>query len=234
MRIGWGKSNVIDERWRERHMGNGSWKEKEPVVWKESEKEIEMQGIEFSKRHNHLRLKRGKYSKRKRGMKILYGKGIACVSGDSGIGKTELILEFAYRFHQRYKMVLWIGGGSRYIRQNYLNIRSLLEVDVGVENGLEKTKIRGFEEQEVAAISRVRKELMRNIPYLVVIDNLESEKDWWDHKLVMDLLPRFWGETHVIISTRLPRIMNLEPLKLSYLSGVEAMSLMLGNGKAKS
>ena len=220
MRIGWGKSNVIDERWRERHMGNGSRKDKEPIVWKESEKEIELQGIEFSNRHNHLRLKRGMYSKRKRGMKILYGKGIACVSGDSGIGKTELILEFAYRFHQRYKMVLWIGGGSRYIRQNYLNIRSLLEVDVGVENGLEKTKIRGFEEQEVAAISRVRKELMRNIPYLVVIDNLESEKDWWDHKLVMDLLPRFWGETHVIISTRLPRIMNLEPLKLSYLSGV--------------
>nr|KYP67296.1 hypothetical protein KK1_013621 [Cajanus cajan] len=231
VRIGWGKSNVIDERWRERHMGNGNSKEKEPVVWKESEKEIEMQGIEFSHRNNHPRFKRGKYTKRRKGMKILYGKGIACVSGDSGIGKTELILEFAYRFHQRYKMVLWIGGESRYIRQNYLNIRSFLEVDVGVENSLEKTKIRGFEEQEVGAICRVRKELMRNIPYLVVIDNLESEKDWWDHKLVMDLLPRFGGETHVIVSTRLPRIMNLEPLKLSYLSGVEAMSLMLGSDK---
>ncbi|MED6170901.1 hypothetical protein PIB30_035583 [Stylosanthes scabra] len=47
----------------------------------------------------------------------------------------------------------------------------------------------------------------------------------------MDLLPRFGGETHVIISTRLPCIMNLEPLKLSYLSGVEALSLMLGIGK---
>ncbi|XP_027361109.1 uncharacterized protein LOC113869140 [Abrus precatorius] len=231
VRIGWGKGNLIDERWREKCMGNGSRKEKEPVVWKESEKEIEMQGAEFSHRHNHPRLKRGKYSKRKRGRKILYGKGIACVSGDSGIGKTELVLEFAYRFHQRYKMVLWIGGESRYIRQNYLNIRSFLEVDVGVENGLEKTRIKSFEEQEVAAISRVRKELMRNIPYLVIIDNLESEKDWWDHKLVMDLLPRFGGETHVIITSHLPCIMNLEPLKLSYLSGVEAMSLMLGGGK---
>ncbi|KAJ1416122.1 Toll/interleukin-1 receptor-like proteiny [Sesbania bispinosa] len=232
--IGWSKgssTNVVDERWREKHLGNGGKKEKEPVVWKESEKEIEMQGIEFSNRHYNKRLKRGKCARRKRGMKILYGKGIACVSGDPGIGKTELILEFAYRFHQRYKMVLWIGGEKRYIRQNYLNIRSFLEVDVGVENSLEKTRIKSFEEQEVAAISRVRKELMRNIPYLVVIDNLESEKDWWDHKLVMDLLPRFGGETHVIISTRLPSIMNLEPLKLSYLSGVEAMSLMLGSGK---
>ena len=53
-------------------MGNGSRKDKEPIVWKESEKEIELQGIEFSNRHNHLRLKRGMYSKRKRGMKILH------------------------------------------------------------------------------------------------------------------------------------------------------------------
>lgn len=231
--IGRGKGIMIDERQREpeRHMGNGSRKEKEPVVWKESEKEIEMQGIGSSHKYYHKRLKRGKYTRRKRGMKILYGKGIACVSGDSGIGKTELILEFAYRFHQRYKMVLWIGGERRYIRQNYLNIRSFLEVDVGVESSLEKTRIQSFEEQEAEAISRVRKELMKNIPYLVIIDNLESEKDVWDHKLVMDLLPRFGGETHVIISTRLPCIMNLEPLKLSYLSGVEAMSLMLGSGK---
>ncbi|XP_073220609.1 uncharacterized protein [Cicer arietinum] len=231
--IGRGKGNMIGERWREseRHMVNGRREENEAVIWKESEKEIEMQGTEFSHRQYHKKLKRGKYTRRKRGTKILYGKGIACVSGDSGIGKTELILEFVYRFHQRYKMVLWIGGERRYIWQNYLNIRSFLEVDVGVDSGLEKARIQSVEEQEAAAISRVRKELMRNIPYLVIIDNLESEKDWWDHKLVMDLLPRFGGETHVIISTRLSSTMNLEPLKLSYLSGVEAMSLMQGNGK---
>ncbi|KAL1364381.1 uncharacterized protein LOC107479921 [Arachis duranensis] len=226
--IGRGRSYVLDERLREKQ----NTEVKEPVLWKESEKEIEMHSTEFSHRHYRPRVKRGgKFGRRKREMKVVYGKGIACVSGESGIGKTELILEFAYRFHQRYKMVLWLGGESRYIRQNYLNLRSFLEADVGANNSLEKTKITGFEEQEESAISRVRKELMRNVPYLVIIDNLESEKDWWDHKLVMDLLPRFGGETHVIISTCLPGIMNLEPLKLSYLSGVEAMSLMQGNGK---
>ncbi|KAL4592558.1 hypothetical protein LXL04_005558 [Taraxacum kok-saghyz] len=197
-------------------------KGKEPVVWKESEKEIEMQNGEFPS-------PKPKPGRRKRAVKVVYGKGIACVSGDSGIGKTELLLEFAYRFHQRYKMVLWIGGESRYIRQNYLNLWSFLEVDVGVETGLEKTRTKSFEEHEETAVARIRKELMRNIPFLVVIDNLESEKDWWDHKHVIDLLPRFGGETHVLISTRLPRLLNMEPLKLSYLSGVEAMSLMQAN-----
>ncbi|KAM1024993.1 hypothetical protein ACFX15_037534 [Malus domestica] len=228
--IGWGRSSSFDERRRERKLESGSRKGKEPVVWKESEKEIELQSTENPQRRSKPK-SGGRYPRRKRSMKVVYGKGIACVSGDSGIGKTELLLEFAYRHHQRYKMVLWIGGESRYIRQNYLNLWSFLEVDVGVENCFDKNRIKSFEEQEDAAIARVRRELMRNMPFLVVIDNLESEKDWWDHKLVMDLLPRFGGDTHVIISTCLPSVMNLEPLKLSFLSGAEAMSLMRGSVK---
>ncbi|KAI3823621.1 hypothetical protein L1987_05061 [Smallanthus sonchifolius] len=219
----WGRSNSIDEHRREVRTEARSRrrKGKEPVVWKESEKEIEMQNTDFTPKP--------KPERRKRAVKVVYGKGIACVSGDSGIGKTELLLEFAYRFHQRYKMVLWVGGESRYIRQNYLNLLSFLEVDVGIESGLEKSRTKSFEEHEESAIARIRKELMRNIPFLVIIDNLESEKDWWDNKHVIDLLPRFGGETHVLISSRLSRLINMEPLRISYLSGVEAMSLMQGN-----
>ncbi|KAL6986275.1 hypothetical protein U1Q18_019643 [Sarracenia purpurea var. burkii] len=232
--IGWGRSSSVEERQREQYnIESGRRKGKEPVVWKESEKEIEMQSTELPPEIQNQTPKKqksgGRNGRRRRSIKVVYGKGIACVSGESGIGKTELLLEFAYRFHQRYKMVLWLGGESRYVWQNYLNLWPFLEVDVGVESGLEKTRIKSFEEQEESAVARVRKELMRNIPFLVVIDNLESEKDWWDHKLIMDFLPRFGGETHILISTRLPRVMNLEPLKLSYLSGVEAMTLMQGS-----
>ncbi|KAK4771414.1 hypothetical protein SAY87_031946 [Trapa incisa] len=220
--IGWNKRVSLDER--RKHKG------KEALVWRESDKEIEIQNPEVAHVENQPKSKTGqKFTRKRRSSKILYGKGVACVSGESGIGKTELLLEFAYRHHQRYKLVLWIGGESRYIRQNYLNLWSFLEVDVGIENGIEKSRIRSFEEHEDAAVSHVRKELMRNIPFLIVVDNLESEKDWWDRKPVMDLLPRFGGETHIIISTRLPRVMNIEPLRLSYLSGVEAMQLMQGN-----
>ncbi|KAJ6851435.1 uncharacterized protein M6B38_259000 [Iris pallida] len=210
-------------------------KGKEPVLWKESEKEIEMQRVGGSPQRQlrSLRSKNGAgYGRRKRSMRILYGKGIACVSGDSGIGKTELVLEYAYRFSQRYKTVLWVGGEARFVRQNYLNLCGSLELDLGVDDHpLEKGKAKCFEEQEKDSVARVRKELMRDIPYLVVIDNLESETDWWDRKGVMDLLPRFGGETHFIITTRLPRVMNLEPMKLSYLSGTEALSLMKGGVK---
>ncbi|CAA6666517.1 unnamed protein product [Spirodela intermedia] len=216
---------------RRRRNPAAAGKGKEPIMWKESEREIEMQKVEShtlgprTKGAGH----HGRWSK---STSIMYGKGIACISGEAGIGKTELLLEYAYRFSQRYKMVLWLGGESRHVRQNYLNLRSFLEVDVSVESGsLERGRARCFEEQEEDAVARVRRELMRDIPFLIVIDNLEREEDWFDRKSIMDLLPRFGGEAHIIISTRLPRVMNLEPMKLSYLSGVEAMALMKGSLK---
>ncbi|KAM0866051.1 hypothetical protein ACQ4PT_042872 [Festuca glaucescens] len=209
-------------------------KGKEPVSWKETEEGIEMQRLGTPLQHGRLpRVKNGgRYGRKKKSTKILYGKGIACISGESGMGKTDLALEYAYMFSQRYKMILWIRGESRYIRHNYLALRTLLELDLSVDTHLhEKGSDRCFEEQEEEAIAKIRQELMRDIPYLVIIDNLESEKDWWDKRLITDLLPQFGGETHFIITTRLSRVMNLEPMKLSYLSGAEAMTLMKGGVK---
>ncbi|PIA54113.1 hypothetical protein AQUCO_00900586v1 [Aquilegia coerulea] len=208
-------------------------KGKEPVVWKESDVEIEMERNPQTHHHHHHHImgKDENNQTRRMGLrKVRYGKGVACVSGERGMGKTEMLLEFAYRCAQRYKMVLWVGGEARYIRQNYMNLMDVLEIDGSVDNQLclEINKPRNFEELEVEAIRRLRKEFMRDIPYLVVIDNLESERDWWDGKNIMELLPRFGGETHIVFSTRLPRVVNLDPLKLSYLHAAESMSLMKG------
>ncbi|XP_024394152.1 uncharacterized protein [Physcomitrium patens] len=157
------------------------------------------------------------------------------VTGIPGIGKSELALEFCYRHAQKYRMVLWVGGESRYLRQSYLNLSTLLGVNVGTETGpgSERRRMQSFDEQEAEALQRVRHELQKDIPYLLVIDNLDMERDSWDGRELSELLPRPGSATHVIITTRLPRVMHLDTFELPYLSSFEALTLMRDGKKSE-
>ncbi|KDP36311.1 hypothetical protein JCGZ_09526 [Jatropha curcas] len=174
-------------------------------------------------------LKRSKYKKSKSGnYKGLSGSSVFCINGVAGIGKTELALEFAYRYSQRYKMVLWVGGEARYFRQNILNLSLNLGLDVSADGEKERERIRSFEEQEFEAFNRIKRELFRDVPYLLIIDNLETETEWWEGKDLYDLIPRNTGGSHVIITTRLPKVMNFDMMQLPPLSLSDAMVLMRG------
>ncbi|WOL12076.1 hypothetical protein Cni_G20840 [Canna indica] len=156
---------------------------------------------------------------------------VICINGASGIGKTELALEFAYRYAQRYKMVLWIGGEARSFRQNILNLSMKLGLDVSAEVEKERGRIKSFDEQELDAFQRVKRELFGYIPYLLVIDNLETEKEWWEGKDPHDLIPRNTGATHVIITTRLSKVMSYELMQLPLLSLEDSLLLLRGKRK---
>lgn len=170
--------------------------------------------------------KRPKYKKSKSS-----GSGAICINGVPGIGKTELALEFAYRYSQRYKMVLWVGGEARYFRQNILNLSLNLGLDVSADVEKERGRIRSFEEQEFEAFRRVKRELFRDMPYLLIIDNLETEKEWWEGKDLHDLIPRNTGGSHVIITTRLSKVMNFDIMQLPPLPLSDAMALARGRRK---
>ncbi|KAL0407058.1 UNVERIFIED_CONTAM: hypothetical protein Slati_4019700 [Sesamum latifolium] len=170
------------------------------------------------------RIKGGKYISLEVGV-------IVCINGSPGVGKTELALEFAYRYSQRYKMVLWVGGEARYFRQNILNISLNMGLDVSADEEKERGRIRNFDEQESEAFKRVKRELFRDMPYLLIIDNLESEREWWEGKDLHDLIPRNTGGTHVIITSRLPRVMNFDPMQLQTLPLSDAMMLIRGRRK---
>jgi hypothetical protein len=117
--------------------------------------------------------------------------GVVCISSASRAGKTELVLEFADR---RVEYIGPLGSrrgkAMRYLRESYLKLADHLGVAVG-DNVLQTTsqRARSLHGIEGVAIAKIKKELTRDIPYLVVIDNLESERDWWDGRAIKELLP---------------------------------------------
>ncbi|ONK79482.1 uncharacterized protein A4U43_C01F6810 [Asparagus officinalis] len=109
-----------------------------------------------------------------------------------------------------------------------MKLLPLLGIDTDTVNKLSSDKKgpQSLEDMEDEAITRVRKEFSRDIPYLLVIDNLEREKDWWYGRTINEFFPCFGGATHVLISTCSPKIMGIEPMRFLYLSSTEAMILM--------
>ncbi|XP_076943587.1 uncharacterized protein LOC143613870 [Bidens hawaiensis] len=170
-------------------------------------------------------IKRPKYKKTKSGKYKNLGSSIMCINGGPGMGKTEVALEFAHKYCQRYKKVLWVGGEERYFRQNIFNLSLNLGLDISADEEKERGRIRSFDEQESEAFKRVKRELFRDMPYLLIIDNLETEKD------LHDLIPRNTGGSHVIITTRLQKVMSFDPMQLQPFPLKEAILLMKGRRK---
>ncbi|KAF2313331.1 hypothetical protein GH714_010395 [Hevea brasiliensis] len=74
-------------------------------------------------------------------------------------------------------------GSRELARQNFF---WNLPIDINREKG----RIKSFEEQEEEAIYGVRKELMRNIPFLVVIDNWRVKRTGGITNLLLDTINR--------------------------------------------
>jgi tetratricopeptide (TPR) repeat protein len=106
------------------------------------------------------------------------------ISGLGGIGKTQLALEYAYRYRGDYQAVLWTQADTREnLTSSYLTIATLLNLP---EQG---------EQESARVIAAVKNWLQRNTSWLLILDNAD------DLALARDFLPPSSGG-HVLLTTR--------------------------------
>ncbi len=94
------------------------------------------------------------------------------ISGLGGVGKTQVVVEFAYRYRQNYQAVLWLQADSREILfVQFAQLAQILKLP------------EGDEQDQTRAVHAVKRWLKGHNKWLLILDNIE------DLLLVEELLP---------------------------------------------
>jgi tetratricopeptide (TPR) repeat protein/transcriptional regulator with XRE-family HTH domain len=107
------------------------------------------------------------------------------ISGLGGIGKTQIAVEYAYRYREHYSAVLWVSASSRdAFISDFVMLAAFLDLPEKSEH-----------DQEIV-ISAVKRWLSSNTNWLLIIDNVD------DLQIIVEFLPTL-STGKVLITTRL-------------------------------
>ena len=136
------------------------------------------------------------------------------LSGLGGIGKTQTAIEYAYRYRQEYRAVLWVRADSREtLVADYIAIARLLSLP-------EESA-----QDHMLIVAAVKRWLEQQEGWLLILDNADALQ------LLTDFLPSE-GNGHLLLTTRaqatgkIAENLSVEKMELS-----EGMQLVLRRAK---
>ena len=130
------------------------------------------------------------------------------ISGLGGIGKTQLVIEYAYRYHEEYRFILWVNADSR-----ETIITSFLEL----ARYLHLPNLRNPED----TVAAVKDWCANHDRWLLIFDNAD------DPMLMEETLPS-GGQGHLLLTTRNQTLDILgNPIEVEQLDRSEGILLLL-------
>jgi len=106
------------------------------------------------------------------------------ITGLGGIGKTQIAVEYAYRYKEEYHAVLWISAASREtLIESFVTLARLLALPATDEHDPNRT------------VTAVQHWLTHHTQWFLILDNAD------DSTLVRECLPR-GDHGHILLTTR--------------------------------
>jgi transcriptional regulator with XRE-family HTH domain len=132
------------------------------------------------------------------------------ISGLGGIGKTQVAIEYAYRFREHYHDILWVAADSREtLTTSYLTLARHL-------------RLREREEREQSkVIDAVKRWLREHKGWLLILDNIE------DLELVREFVPAARQGAVVLTTRRVETGHIAKAIVLDVMSEEEGILLLL-------
>ena len=131
--------------------------------------------------------------------------------GMGGVGKTQMAVEYAYRYRDRYRAVLWVSADTE------ITIKTSL-VEIGMKLGLVDPR----DPDHNRAVAAVKKWCDRNSRWLLVFDNADHPQ------LLKPFLP-FAPQGHILVTSRahvLDSVGIVTPLNVAEMPTNEAVDFL--------
>ncbi len=113
------------------------------------------------------------------------------ISGLGGIGKTQIAIEYAYRYRDEYQAILWVTASSREaFTVEFVKLAALLDLP------------EQFEQDQEFVVRAVKRWLMTHNRWLLILDNVDNLE------MLTDFLP-VHSSGDVLLTTRLQALATL-------------------------
>src|SRR5581483_3618101 len=136
------------------------------------------------------------------------------ISGLGGIGKTQIAIEYTYRYQDLYQTILWANAATRdTVVTDFVSFADLLNLSAREEI-----------DQDLI-IKAVKRWLADHERWLLILDNI-------DHPALIDDLLPIRGNGHIILTTRAQAIGAIaQSVEIEKMDGNEGIELLLRRAK---